>query len=69
LPRCAGSANGWSHAAGFIRGGGGKAFHLELATQGFPAREAYDVKKSFAESVDRLLGCNALVRALELTRS
>lgn len=47
----------------------GKAFHLELATRGFPAREAYDVKKSFAESVDRLLGCNALVRALELTRS
>jgi hypothetical protein len=47
----------------------GKAFNLELATRGFPARVAYDVKKSFAESVDRLRGCDALVQALELTRS
>jgi hypothetical protein len=46
-----------------------KAFNLELATRGFPAREAYDVKKSFADSVDRLRGCDALVRALELTLS
>jgi hypothetical protein len=46
-----------------------KAFNLELATNGFPAREAYEVKKSFAESVDRLLGCDALTRALERTRS
>jgi hypothetical protein len=46
----------------------GKAFNLELATSGFPAREAYEVRKSFAESVDRLLGCGALSRALELTR-
>jgi hypothetical protein len=46
----------------------GKAFNLELATRGFPAREAYDVQKSFAASVDRLRGCTALVRALELTR-
>jgi hypothetical protein len=46
----------------------GKAFNLELATRGFPEREAYDAKKSFAESVDRLLGCEALSRALELTR-
>lgn len=47
----------------------GKMFNLELATRGFPAREAYDVKKSFADSVDRLRGCAAFVRALELTRS
>jgi hypothetical protein len=47
----------------------GKAFNLELATRGFPEREAYDVQKSFAASVDRLLGCEALSRALELTRS
>jgi len=46
----------------------GKAFNLELATNGFPAREAYEVKKSFAESADRLLRCGALHRALELTR-
>jgi len=47
----------------------GKAFNLELASRGFPARDAYEVKKSFAESVDRLRGCAALVKALELTRS
>ena len=47
----------------------GKVFNLELATNGFPAQTAYDVKKSFAESVDRLAGCDALVRALEGTRS
>lgn len=45
----------------------GKGFNLELAANGFPAREAYGVKKSFAESVDRLAGCDALVRALEGT--
>jgi hypothetical protein len=45
-----------------------KEFNLELAKSGFPAREAYDVKKSFAESVDRLLGCDALTRALERTQ-
>jgi hypothetical protein len=47
----------------------GKAFNLELATRGFPAREAYEVKKSFADTVDRLHSCDALVQALELTRS
>jgi len=47
----------------------GKKFNLELATRGFPADKAYDVKKSFAESVDRLRGCGALGSALELTRS
>lgn len=46
-----------------------KAFNLELATRGFPAQAAYDVKKSFAQSVDRLLACEALCRALELTRA
>lgn len=46
----------------------GKAFNLELATHGFPAHDAYDVKKSFAESVDRLRSCAALVKALELTK-
>jgi hypothetical protein len=46
----------------------GKAFNLELATNGFSAREAYKVKKSFAETADRLLECGALHRALELTR-
>ena len=45
-----------------------KEFNLELAMSSFPAREAYEVKKSFAESVDRLLGCDALTRALERTR-
>ena len=45
----------------------GKVFNLELATSRFPASEAYEVKKSFAESVDRLRGCAALCRALELT--
>jgi hypothetical protein len=47
----------------------GKAFNLELATREFPARDAYEVKKSFAETVDRLLASGALSRALELTRS
>lgn len=47
----------------------GKTFNLELATSGFPASKANDVKKSFAESVDRLVRCDALVRALEDTRS
>ena len=46
----------------------GKAFNLELAKKGFPAREADEVKKSFATSVDRLRACSALSRALELTR-
>jgi hypothetical protein len=45
-----------------------KKFNLELATRGFPAREVYEVKKSFAESVDRLMACSALARALEGTR-
>ena len=45
-----------------------KAFNLELAGRGFPAREVYEVKKSFTESVDRLRNCGALSRALELTR-
>jgi hypothetical protein len=47
----------------------GKTFNLELATSAFPASRANDVKKSFAESVDRLAGCDALVRALDETRS
>jgi hypothetical protein len=46
-----------------------KDFNLELATNGFPAREAYRVRKSFTESVDRLLGCDALARALESTQT
>jgi hypothetical protein len=45
-----------------------KGFNLELATRGFPAQAAYDVRKSFAASVDRLSGCEALRSALELTR-
>jgi len=45
-----------------------KTSNLELAERGFPAREVYEVKKSFAESVDRLRACGALSRALELTR-
>jgi hypothetical protein len=45
-----------------------KGFNLELARRGFPAQAAYDVKKSFAESVDRLSACEALRHALELTR-
>jgi Fe-S cluster assembly ATPase SufC len=47
--------------------GTGKTTLLELAKSGFPAREAYDVKKSFAESVDRLLACDGLTRALART--
>jgi hypothetical protein len=47
----------------------GKAFNLELAARAFPAREAYDVQKSFADSVDRLRSCAALVQSLELTRN
>jgi hypothetical protein len=47
----------------------GKAFNHELATSGFPAQAVYDVRKSFAESVDRLIGCDALVRALDRTRA
>jgi len=46
----------------------GKAFNLELATRGFPAREADEVKKSFTESMDRLRGCTELCHALERTR-
>lgn len=46
-----------------------KTFNLELATRGFPTQAAYDVRKSFAESVDRLSACEALRRALELTRN
>jgi len=45
-----------------------KTFNLELAMRGFPAQAAYEVRKSFAESVDRLSACEALRRALELTR-
>jgi hypothetical protein len=45
-----------------------KEFNLELATHGFPTRETYEVRKSFAESVDRMLACSTLCRALELTR-
>jgi len=46
-----------------------KAFNLELATRGFPAQAAYDVRKSFAATVERLRACRALVQALERTRS
>lgn len=45
-----------------------KTFNLELATRAFPAQAAYDVRKSFAESVDRLSACPTLLRALGLTR-
>lgn len=47
----------------------GKAFNLELAMSAFPASKVNDVKKSFTESVDRLRNCEALVHALEGTRS
>jgi len=43
----------------------GKAFNLELASRGFPVREAYEVRKSFAETADRMLGCTALSSALK----
>lgn len=46
----------------------GKAHNRELATSGFPAQEAYDVGKSFAASVDRLVACDALGDALLRTR-
>jgi hypothetical protein len=45
-----------------------KEHNLELATRGFPAQETYDVGKSLAATVDRLLECSAFTRALERTR-
>ncbi|WP_437651113.1 hypothetical protein [Sorangium sp. So ce362] len=45
-----------------------KAHNMELASRGFPAQLAYDVRKSFAESVDRMGRCGALRAALERTR-
>ncbi|AUX43751.1 hypothetical protein SOCE26_052060 [Sorangium cellulosum] len=45
-----------------------KAYNLELASHGFPTQLAYDARKSFAESVDRLSQCGALRAALERTR-
>ena len=45
-----------------------KAYNRELATDArFPAREAYDVKKSFAETVNRLKQCAPLRKALTRT--
>lgn len=40
-----------------------KDHNLEL-TRGFPAQAAYDVQKSFAASVDRIVECGALTAAL-----
>ncbi|WP_434048622.1 MULTISPECIES: hypothetical protein [Sorangium] len=45
-----------------------KAYNRELASHGFPVQIAYDVRKSFAESVDRMGRCGALRTALERTR-
>jgi hypothetical protein len=45
-----------------------KAYNRELASNGFPTQLAYDVRKSFAESVDRMGRCGALRAALERTR-
>ncbi|WP_437283075.1 hypothetical protein WME90_21610 [Sorangium sp. So ce375] len=45
-----------------------KAHNKELASRGFPTQLAYDVRKSFAESVDRMDRCGALRAALERTR-
>jgi hypothetical protein len=45
-----------------------KEHNLDLASHGFPAQIAYDVRKSFAESVDRMHRCGALRAALERTR-
>lgn len=42
----------------------GKTHNLELAKEGFPAREVYDVEKSFFESVERIKSCGDLGRAL-----
>jgi len=42
--------------------------NLELAGDGFPAKEVHDVKKSFAEAVGRLRLCAPLVAALAKTR-
>lgn len=47
----------------------GKHHNLELASHGFPASQAYDIKKSFAETVDRMDACPALRAALERTLS
>ena len=45
-----------------------KAHNRELATREFPARDAYEVRKSFAETVDRLQRCAALSQTLARTR-
>ena len=47
----------------------GKVFNLELATRGYPAREAYEVKKIVCRERGSPLGCSALRRALERTRA
>ncbi len=41
--------------------------NLELASQGFPAQKAYDVRKSFFDSVERMRKCQKLVDALAAT--
>lgn len=44
-----------------------KMHNHELATSGFPTQKAYDVRKSFFESVERMKACAKLVAALEST--
>lgn len=45
----------------------GSRYNLRLAKEGFPAKEAYDAKRSFEEAVDGLFNCPELVTALERT--
>jgi hypothetical protein len=44
-----------------------KMHNWELATRGFPALEAYEVKKSFFDAVERMKACQKLVEALQTT--
>lgn len=45
----------------------GSKFNHELASQGFPARIVYDVRKSFFETVERMRSTPTLVSALATT--
>lgn len=44
-----------------------KMHNLELANRGFPAQKAYEVQKSFFDSVERMKNCHKLVAALSRT--
>jgi hypothetical protein len=45
----------------------GAEHNLALARQGFPTDAVYDARRSFAETVDRLMACSTLIAALAAT--